>query len=525
MANHKRGSNRKKKSKGKSQYVSKSTREQRASKTQVGTAAIEFIRRQVATAAPVELSPRYILHTVREMLLDDAVASCITTGNNMIERSFSNYTIKYNKNSEASKQAKDFLQWNLDNLADGQTMTNLARNANEFKIDGYAPFVKSFERGYDDWTLTPQGRPLWKLEKLKYIHPMTLDRTKPFYVPDGGHKITELRQATQAFVGTDDWQFATKTSGGKPYISIPWNKVCMMTYSSTQSQPMGQSPFIGAYTAWREKKLLEEYTLIGVTKDLAGMPLLRLPANILEDAAKDPSSAAGAMVAQLTTDIANLHAGDQAAMTLPSDTINEAGGSGNQKYSLEFLGISGSGKSFDLVALVEQRKKAIYNVFSAASLIAQESSGGYNQMDGQLTIHSYAIEKDISVISEAWNNNIIPQIFRLNEWKLSKDDMPVLVAGAISDISADEFGKLMQRLTAVGLVPKTVEVVNEVLEKAGFMYKVPDDTPQEELERMLNGVEMQSKSGQGMTSGMSNGTGDSLGSSGDASAGNAENAA
>lgn len=342
MANHRNGGNKRKLKKANKSNVNKSTTEQRASKTQVGTAGIEFIRRQVAMAAPVELSPRYILHTVREMLLDDAVSSCITTGNNMIERSFSNYTIKYNKNSEASIKAKEFLQWNLDNLADGQTMTNLARNANEFKLDGYAPFVKSFERGYDEWATTPEGKPLWKLQKLKYIHPMTLDRTKPFFIPDGGHKITELRQATQAFVGTDDWQFAQKTSGGKAYISIPWQKVVMMTYSATQSQPTGQSPFIGAYTAWREKKLLEEYTLVGVTKDLAGMPMLRLPASILEEAAKDPSSPSGVMVSQLTTDIANLHAGDQAAMTLPSDTINETGGSGAHKYSLEFLGVSGS---------------------------------------------------------------------------------------------------------------------------------------------------------------------------------------
>lgn len=183
------------------------------------------------------------------------------------------------------------------------------------------------------------------------------------------------------------------------------------------------------------------------------------------------------------------------------------------------------GKSFDLVALVEQRKKAIYNVFSAASLIAQESSGGYNQMDGQLTIHSYAIEKDLAVISEAWNKNIIPQIFRLNEWKLSKEDMPVIEAGPISDISADEFGKLMQRLTAVGLVPKNVEIVNEVLAKAGFMYRLPEDTPQDELERLLTGMPIDSRSGDGMTSGMPNGVGNSVGGGGDTSAGNPENAA
>lgn len=338
-----RKSTRKNKRKAKVQVnKAATTTEQRQSKSQIGTAGIEFIKRQVAVAAPVELSPRYILHTVREMLLDDAVSSCITTGNNMVERSFSNYTIKYNKNSEASKAAKDFLQWNLDNLADGQTMTNLARNANEFKVDGYAPFVKSFERGWDEWELTPDGKPLWKLQKLKYIHPLTLDRKTPFYIPEGGQKIKELRQAVRAFIGTNAYNYSSSLAGHNAYISIPYNRVVMMTYSATQAQPFGVSPFVGAYTAWREKKLLEEYTLIGVTKDLAGMPVLRIPNNILADAAADPSSDAGRMVAQLTEGIANLHAGDAAAMTLPSDTINESGGSGKEKYSLEFLGISGS---------------------------------------------------------------------------------------------------------------------------------------------------------------------------------------
>jgi hypothetical protein len=517
--------NRTNRSKAKSSIVKKSTREQRKSKSSVGTAAIEFIKRQVAMVAPVELSPRFILHTVREMMLDDAVSSCITTGNNMVERSFTNYTIKYNKNSEASKAAKDFLQWNLDNLADGQTMTNLARNANEFKLDGYAPFVKSFERGYDEWEFTPEGKPLWKLEKLKYIHPLTLHRTTPFYVPEGGDKITELRQQVSAFAGTDSSSFSTKLSQGKDYIAINWDKVVMMTYSATQSQPMGQSTFIGAYTAWREKKLLEEYTLIGVTKDLAGMPLLRMPSAILDAAAADPNSADGLMVTQLVEQLGNLHAGDQASLVLPSDTLGDNNsGTGAPRFSLDFLGVSGSGKSFDLVALVEQRKKAIYNVFSAASLISQESSGGYNQMDGQLTIHSYAIERDIAVIAEAWNNNIIPQIFRLNEWKLSKEDMPVLEAGPISDISADEFGKLMQRLTAVGLIPKTTEVINEVLERAGFMYRVDEGTSQEELDKLLNSAAVQSKSGQGMQEGMPNGVGTKVGTSGgDTSVSNADN--
>ena len=139
-------------------------------------------------------------------------------------------------------------------------------------------------------------------------------------------------------------------------------------------------------------------------------------------------------------------------------------------FDIRFLGVDGTGKQFDLEALVEQRKKAIYNCFGAANLIAADSSGGYNQLEGQTNLHNHFIERDIAVIEEAWNKNITPQLFRMNEWDLTEEELPKLRAGELTPVSLEEFSKMIQRIGSTGLLPRTVELVNEILGKTGFKY-------------------------------------------------------
>lgn len=468
-------------------------KEQRSSKSAKGTVAIEMVKQVVEVLKPYELSRSERLRTFQLMLLDDAVSSAFQANSVFIEKAFANYTIEFDNNSEKSSMAKDFLSWNLSNLKN-QTIRSIARSAAEFKRDGLAPFEKVFERGYGEWATTPDGIPTWKLKKLNYIHPLTLHSSEPFKIVDGGTRIESMQQTQGAFKnsGGMNTNYSGMLSG---YLTIPIEKIVLMTYGSTDAQPFGNSPFEACYTAWREKVLLQDLTTVGVSKDLSGTPILTLPSNLLNDAATDPTSQAGVMVEGLKKSMANLHAGDQASMILPSDTFSETG-NGAREFDIRFLGVDGTGKQFDLEALVEQRKKAIYNCFGAANLIAADSSGGYNQLEGQTNLHNHFIERDIAVIEEAWNKNIIPQLFRMNEWDLTEEELPKLRAGELTPISLEEFSKMIQRIGAVGLLPRTVEMVNEILGKTGFKYRLPKETTQEELEKIL--TSMTSKSGEGM---------------------------
>tara|TARA_R110000850_G_C9973733_1_gene465362 strand:- start:1475 stop:3028 length:1554 start_codon:yes stop_codon:yes gene_type:complete len=495
-----------------------STKEQRASKSETGTVGIEFIKNIVNLIKPYELSPPQRLRTYQAMMLDDSVFDAFNTGTVYMEEAFANYTVEFNNSSENSKAAAKFVNWNFQNLK-GQSIRSIARSAGEFSRDGLAPMEKVFERSYGEHKKTPYGVSAWKVKKLNYIHPLTLYTSEPFVITDGGNAIKEMRQASGAFKNSAS-ESATLSRPKKGYVSIPRNKLLLLTYGSTDSQPFGTSLFDAAYTAWREKILLQDLTAVGVAKDLGGTPVLRLPVNILNDAAADPTSSAGLMVAKLQESMANLHAGDQASMIMPSDTFNDTG-MGAKEFDLELIGISGSGKNFDLEALVEQRRKFIYSVFGAANLISNDSSGGYNQLEGQTNLHSKFIRRNISVVEEAINSDLLPQLFRLNEWDISLEDMPKIKAGEMSPASLDEVGKAVQRTKSVGMLPITVETVNEVLAKMGFSYRVPEATTKEELTELLG--DMESKASEGMKTAFE-GTSKGKGSTSNSSDNNNDNA-
>lgn len=170
--------------------------------------------------------------------------------------------------------------------------------------------------------------------------------------------------------------------------------------------------------------------------------------------------------------------------------------------------------------MIEQRKRAIFNVFGASHLLAGEnSSGGYNQLEGQTNIHAEFVERDCSIIDDMFNQQIIPKLFRLNEWKLTTEELPKLVHGELSKVSWDEYGKAFQRLGAGGFIPRTAEVINSVMKKMKIPYVVPKGMSQEDLLDLLG--KPTSKSG--LSEG-SSGTGDSQ-QAGISSTTNSDNAA
>lgn len=494
--------------------VKNDTRENRQSKKSVATPAIETIKQIVNILRPYELSQSQRLRTYQCMLLDDAVGNAFAANCILVEKAFANYEVVYNQHSEASKNAAELLKYCYSNMC-GQTLRSFARNAAEFKRDGLAPFEKTYRKGMGKWA------DYWTIDKLLYVHPLSLQQTTPFTIANGGRDVTEMRQSLTAFKNSSDIP-NIEVYSNMGYIGIPRNKLTLITYSGTDSQPFGISAFDTCYTAWREKILLQQCTLVGVTKDFSGTPVLYIPSDILEKADADPSSPEGLMVEQLKTNMANMHSGDQNYTILPSDTQSESG-NGMRSFDLKFMGIDGSGRQFDTVALIEQRKRAIYNAFGAGNLIAGDGAGGsYNMLEGMNSIHSFYIERDIAVIEEALNTDINQQIFRLNGVILEPEDVPTIKAGDIEPLSIDEFGKMLQRITATGLTPsRDPKFLNEIYSKLGINYRFARDATPESIAPFM--AESTSRSGQGMEESLPDGTGSSTAKGGDRSTSNKEN--
>lgn len=469
---------------------SATTKEQRATKRRLGTSAIQLIKDQIEYLKPFELSSSQRLITYERMMLDPDVSTPFNKTKEMVEQAFSSYDIKHNKHSEASVQAKEFMEWCIESNFNMTTSPrSVAGHAYSYAKNKLSMFEKEYGKiSGGDW----DG--FYGLSGLYPVSVSTIDTLNPFKVSDQGRKLEYARQRVTAFKDNLDLKAHQYPNTEDGFVHIPTSKLAIFTDSPDPINPFGISIFDHIYEEWRFKTLVKEILLTGVAKDLAGTPIFYVPSVIMEEAEADVNSWQANFLKDLDNQAANLHNGDQTYIRLPSDP--HEGTSSLREFEVKFLGIEGTSKGFDLVEILEQSKKAIYNAFGAANLLAGESGGGsYNLIEGQNSNHAFTVKRAVTLIEEVWNKDIFPQLFRLNEWKLSPKDMPKFRAGSVSPVSLDELGKFFNR--TMRALPAVPAVVNHLLDLQGIDYQVEEKATFEEVRSMMFAFESPSKTGTG----------------------------
>lgn len=434
---------------------------------ELGSEGMATVRDITNFLQPIELRWPTCLKTYEKMKLDSTVSAALDLGYILIEKRFSNAELHYNKNSERSKQAKEFIEWCFDNM-DGQTLRSIARNAATFREHGFSILEKVYTRvkdgKYQGW---------FKVSKLGYRHPLSLYQAEPFVFGSDGRELVSIKQDPSFFKNSTGY-FSFPNSIHSEPIEIERKKFILFGYNATDSVKFGSSPLNSAYKAWREKVILEDLEVTGTSKSLSGMPLIYLPNDILTKAAMDPTSPEGLAVKALDRQMANLHAGDQAYMRLPSDLID--GSTTTRAYELKFLGVDGNSSATNTKELINDRKKAILDRLGAGFInLGNDSVGSYNLGESKSNLHGHYVERDCNIIEEGINKDLIPQLLAMNNIFLSSDEMPYLQSGWAEDPSKDETSKVIQRTAAVGFLPATPEIVDENFAMLGYNYRVPEE--------------------------------------------------
>ena len=250
--------------------------------------------------------------------------------------------------------------------------------------------------------------------------------------------------------------------------------------------------------------MIASYEVVGVSKDMGGLLVLRVPTDIINKAAEDPNSDEAKSLKTLQTNAANVHAGDQTYILLGSDTL-DGSGSGKFSYDIELKGIDGSGKQYKTSELINERKKAILDSLGAGFLnLGNDGVGSYSLSVGKQSLHAFYMERHLLFIKSVFENQLIPQIAELNGIKLSEDEMPRMVFGEIDEPDQDVLSKVGQRVGSVGLFPKNKEVLLDYWDKLGLDISSLKDMSQEQIDKMLTpddnrAGESQGSSGTGNT--------------------------
>jgi hypothetical protein len=197
---------------------------------------------------------------------------------------------------------------------------------------------------------------------------------------------------------------------------IPIEKSILFRTSIAKGNPEGVSLLRTAYRAWYFKKRLEEFEAIGVERDLAGMPVAKVPADYLTAAKGTPQAKTVDAYRKM---VRGVRRDENEGLVLPNQYDPDTK---NPLFEFELMS-SGGTRQFDTNSIIQRyEQRILMSVLADFILVGHESTGSYSLHTDKTGIFRAALNSLVKSIADTLNRYAVPRLFALNGWKL--DELP-----------------------------------------------------------------------------------------------------
>lgn len=248
-----------------------------------------------------------------------------------------------------------------------------------------------------------------------------------------------------------DWVFdddggvqAMKQMAPPDYVeaTIPIKKSLLFRTTAHKNNPEGRSILRNAYRPWYFKKRLEEIEGIGIERDLAGLPVAWIPAEMLTPSASDDDKAVAEMFKKM---VRNVRRDEQEGLVLPLDFDDD----GNKLYEFELLN-SGGTRAINIdTAITRYEQRIAMTILADFILLGHEQVGSYALSVNKTGIFRTALNSWAQAIAEVFNRHEIPRLFDLNGWEV--DNLPRIIPGEVDPPDLGELGEFITKMAGAGM--------------------------------------------------------------------------
>ncbi|MBU2701171.1 hypothetical protein Ga0466249_002285 [Sporomusaceae bacterium BoRhaA] len=358
--------------------------------------------------------------------------------------------------------------WNTEAASDEEADTHAAQFLKECLFEDME--MTFHELICDALSMLPFG---WAYHEIVFKKRMgdTGDPTTQSKFNDGriGFRKIALR-AQETFL---EWEFAPNNDllgmwqNSPPDYKrrfIPFSKSVLFRTRSPKNNPEGRSILRNAWRSYYFKKRMEEIEAIGIERDLAGLPVVKVPPQMLDANASEDEKKALQSYKQLVTSIRR---DSNEGVVFPAEDTPEGKKTG---YSFELVS-SSSRRQFDTSKIIERYDRRIaMTVLADFIFLGQTGDGSMALSVDKTKMFSAAIGSILDTICETLNNKAVPMLFKLNSFT-GLTGLPKLVHENIDSIDVGVLGQFLNNFSAAGAplmgTPEdpNVALVNHVLTK------------------------------------------------------------
>ena len=266
---------------------------------------------------------------------------------------------------------------------------------------------------------------------------------------------------------------------------IPANKSLYYRTTSINGDPSGRSILRNAYTSYQYLNNLQSIEAIAVERELAGIPVARIPSEYLSG---DATAAQSGFVANLEGILRDVKFNEQGYIITPSDTYPDKDGSPTniRLVDVELMSSSGT-RNLSIDPIVRRYQHDIArSVLSEFLMLGGGNNGSYALSKSKTDLFLRALESYIQAIVDVLNKQLVERLWQLNG--LNYDLMPCIKAGDVAPHDLREISGFLRNLNGADIdVSDHPEVITDLMAIAELNYNpdliiqdTQDDLPTEE---------------------------------------------
>lgn len=385
------------------------------------------------------------LRTFKEMASNDAIIGASLLAIGLLVRQVT-WTVLPASDDPAAQQAADWVKDALfTDLAGGWDA--LLQEILSMNWAGWALHEVVYKRrqGWtaDPWTRSRYADGQWGWHSLPIRAQETLDHWE----------IDAATNQVRGMVQRDP------VTGG--LYTIPMAKAALFRPHAHKGNPQGRSLLRSVYRPWYFSRRIEELQGIGIERDLAGLPVMYVPGEIMSPTASADDQAAYQAYKKIVT---NIRRGEQEGVVLPLQYNPKTQ---KELYRLELLS-SGGTRQFDTTAILEfyNKEKAIA-LLTDVLLLGHERVGSFALASSKTNLLALGVGALCWSIAEVFSAQVFPPLWALNGWPAEL--LPTLQPGDVESVDLPELADFVSKYAQAGF--DVTDLENEVRRRAGFPLK------------------------------------------------------
>lgn len=248
-------------------------------------------------------------------------------------------------------------------------------------------------------------------------------------------------------------------------VFIPSEKALHFRTQSHKNNPEGRSILRNAYRSWYFLKKLQEIEAIGIERDLAGMPVMYVPPELLHP---DASATDKAILADLEKVISQTRRDERDGLILPAPEVSDPATGQTLKTGYSFsLMASGGTRAIQInEAITRYENRIATSVLAEFILLGSDKVGSFALASSKTNMFSRSFGSILDMICETFTRQAVAPLMRMNGYP--SDVWPTLKHEDIEAPPLEEIGAYIQQMVGSGVIVPSPALEKKVLQIASL---------------------------------------------------------